>query len=221
MTLRIFVPASDSEAVQKLRRALRTDLAAVIVRVVPAPRATEGNCFYNVHEQIRKRGGRAQLGWAVWQHDSLFIEAEPHAVFDPGEGKPWIDCTPNSFPDGSPCHEILFIPNDKTRDLESNAIEDNIRIPLVDDPRVAEALKLSSKRIALLNCVPKERQSGQLIYHYPRAVLMQIMELEARAGMLLSAASERSMLGKSLTEIGRNSPCPCGSGKKYKRCCGR
>ena len=23
------------------------------------------------------------------------------------------------------------------------------------------------------------------------------------------------------TEVGRNSPCPCGSGKKYKRCCGK
>jgi hypothetical protein len=23
-----------------------------------------------------------------------------------------------------------------------------------------------------------------------------------------------------MTEIGRNDPCPCGSGKKYKRCCG-
>jgi len=22
-------------------------------------------------------------------------------------------------------------------------------------------------------------------------------------------------------KIGRNEPCPCGSGKKYKRCCGR
>jgi uncharacterized protein YchJ len=24
-----------------------------------------------------------------------------------------------------------------------------------------------------------------------------------------------------LTKVGRNEPCPCGSGKKYKRCCGR
>ncbi len=23
------------------------------------------------------------------------------------------------------------------------------------------------------------------------------------------------------TKIGRNDPCPCGSGKKYKNCCGR
>ncbi|MFQ7775029.1 MAG: SEC-C metal-binding domain-containing protein, partial [Anaerotignum faecicola] len=22
-------------------------------------------------------------------------------------------------------------------------------------------------------------------------------------------------------KIGRNDPCPCGSGKKYKKCCGR
>jgi preprotein translocase subunit SecA len=24
---------------------------------------------------------------------------------------------------------------------------------------------------------------------------------------------------KNLTKIGRNAPCPCGSGKKYKKCC--
>ena len=26
---------------------------------------------------------------------------------------------------------------------------------------------------------------------------------------------------KEEPEIGRNAPCPCGSGKKYKKCCGR
>ena len=26
---------------------------------------------------------------------------------------------------------------------------------------------------------------------------------------------------KGLKEVGRNDPCPCGSGKKYKKCCGR
>lgn len=25
---------------------------------------------------------------------------------------------------------------------------------------------------------------------------------------------------KAETKIGRNDPCPCGSGKKYKKCCG-
>ena len=26
---------------------------------------------------------------------------------------------------------------------------------------------------------------------------------------------------KSNKEVGRNDPCPCGSGKKYKNCCGK
>ena len=26
---------------------------------------------------------------------------------------------------------------------------------------------------------------------------------------------------RSTPKIGRNEPCPCGSGKKYKQCCGR
>ena len=26
---------------------------------------------------------------------------------------------------------------------------------------------------------------------------------------------------KKAVKVGRNDPCPCGSGKKYKNCCGR
>jgi preprotein translocase subunit SecA len=26
---------------------------------------------------------------------------------------------------------------------------------------------------------------------------------------------------RSTPKVGRNSPCPCGSGKKYKQCCGK
>lgn len=26
---------------------------------------------------------------------------------------------------------------------------------------------------------------------------------------------------RTMAKIGRNDPCPCGSGKKYKKCCGR
>ena len=26
---------------------------------------------------------------------------------------------------------------------------------------------------------------------------------------------------KRVSKIGRNDPCPCGSGKKYKQCCGK
>ena len=40
-----------------------------------------------------------------------------------------------------------------------------------------------------------------------------------------SIESEAGGSGKSrsavIEKIGRNDPCPCGSGKKYKKCCGK
>jgi hypothetical protein len=119
----------------------------------------------------------------------LFIEAEPHAVFDPGKAQPWIDPTPNSFPDGSRCRQILFISNDSTRDPKSTVIEDNIRFPPVDDPRLVEALKLASQRIALLNSVAKDRNADGLIFHYSPEQMQRRMQLEFRFASLLSAAS--------------------------------
>lgn len=37
----------------------------------------------------------------------------------------------------------------------------------------------------------------------------------------LYKAQKRSMIVVKGKKIGRNDPCPCGSGKKYKMCCGR
>ena len=46
---------------------------------------------------------------------------------------------------------------------------------------------------------------------------------------LAKAVAERDSLAAALTaaakpaakRVGRNDPCPCGSGKKYKKCCGK
>jgi preprotein translocase subunit SecA len=39
-----------------------------------------------------------------------------------------------------------------------------------------------------------------------------------------AAATEAQAKAKPVRigpKVGRNDPCPCGSGKKYKQCCGR
>jgi preprotein translocase subunit SecA len=46
--------------------------------------------------------------------------------------------------------------------------------------------------------------------------IMQAMEKAERAPAARPAAASRE-----LREVGRNDPCPCGSGKKYKKCCGQ
>jgi preprotein translocase subunit SecA len=44
-----------------------------------------------------------------------------------------------------------------------------------------------------------------------------------RQEMVLSHGENggRSPVKRKVPKVGRNDPCPCGSGKKYKRCCGR
>ena len=41
-----------------------------------------------------------------------------------------------------------------------------------------------------------------------------------RAQRRVSASAHRSEPRRSTPKVGRNDPCPCGSGKKYKKCCG-
>ena len=60
-------------------------------------------------------------------------------------------------------------------------------------------------------------------------VIMKGGEEEAAAGTFQDKQSaesrEQTAGGRKLKaggrKIGRNDPCSCGSGKKYKRCCGR
>ena len=50
---------------------------------------------------------------------------------------------------------------------------------------------------------------------------------EKKQAMRMNRSSEegadaaRQPVTREGAKVGRNQPCPCGSGKKYKRCCGR
>ena len=43
---------------------------------------------------------------------------------------------------------------------------------------------------------------------------------EVRQGVQRASNKPKTVVN-SAAKIGRNDPCPCGSGKKYKNCCGR
>jgi preprotein translocase subunit SecA len=58
----------------------------------------------------------------------------------------------------------------------------------------------------------------ELLENYEKLVINSIM----RAGINISPQQEkRETVTQGVKEIGRNDPCPCGSGKKYKKCCGK
>jgi len=68
------------------------------------------------------------------------------------------------------------------------------------------------ERVAPLFCSPKAA----------RRDLPSVLRRRHRTLRLLYGQSLRkSRLPSSPSRIGRNDPCPCGSGRKYKHCCGR
>lgn len=56
---------------------------------------------------------------------------------------------------------------------------------------------------------------------YRNAVKNMQMPSEELRRSLLDEIDKIGLPGEKRRKIGRNEPCPCGSGKKYKKCCGR
>jgi preprotein translocase subunit SecA len=71
-----------------------------------------------------------------------------------------------------------------------------------------------------------KRESIQMLFRIQVATQQETEHLEEaqQQPMFLShgdsAAGSKRKPAKRAAKIGRNQPCPCGSGKKYKRCCG-
>jgi preprotein translocase subunit SecA len=64
----------------------------------------------------------------------------------------------------------------------------------------------------------------ELLDNYERMLVESIMRSSVRVENTLNqmqVASEDRGNSVPKSEIGRNDPCPCGSGKKYKHCCGK
>jgi uncharacterized protein len=60
--------------------------------------------------------------------------------------------------------------------------------------------------------------------HIDRPMRMMVEELRARqppANVMVRLAQERTEFERRFAAVGRNDPCPCGSGLKFKRCHGR
>lgn len=114
-----------------------------------------------------------------------------------------------------------------TYDFSTTDVKDNVRVPLIDDQRLSKALKLFAQRTALLNGVPA---LGEIVLSWNTA--KRLLKIELEAGMLMSElvapTARRGGLRMNAqadsgtrTKIERNDPCPCGSGSKFKRCCGK
>lgn len=59
-------------------------------------------------------------------------------------------------------------------------------------------------------------EDGKTLFHHERSLFKKINN----EWLYDSTLSTQKTIKKEV-KIGRNDPCPCGSGKKYKKCCGK
>ena len=203
--MRTFVPSINA-TVSQLCRLIRPSNSPSYVQIKPDRTAKPQDCFVNVSKKIAAEGGRMQYGWAIWQCDRYYLEAEHHAVYEPTSGPPWVDVTPHLLPT---IDRILFLPDDDAI-FNPEQLRDNVRMPLLDDKRIKEFFNLSSERTAILNSVPG---IGAVTISVPQA--QRLLLIDQRKQTLLTQL-QRDYEKK----VGRNDPCSCGSGKKFKKCCG-
>jgi len=64
---------------------------------------------------------------------------------------------------------------------------------------------------------PKKRED--IIVHMAAGLVGAYRYFRAHQKAFAGSAFERES-GRPASKVGRNDPCPCGSGKKYKKCCG-
>lgn len=173
------------------------------VRVVPLEGAQPNECFPVVNAHVNAFGGETIIGWCIWEHPNVFVEAEFHAVWKSPEGE-YIDLTPKN----ETASKILFLPHPGLA-YEGHTLN-NVRLPISSHPALLEMLQAFDRRYEIMNRGDRAMQHGQITLEGPEAAEYTNNEREIAA------------LGMQIFHLyptyGPYLPCPCNSGKKAKWC---
>jgi hypothetical protein len=175
------------------------------VDITPGAGCIPLECFENVRTYVQAHGGRIQFGWTIWEWTGVFLEAEHHAVFDPGNGRGLVDLTPAQDRET----QRLFLPDDSaTYDFANLGVRtENKRLALRNDPLIEAFFDAARQKAAFMNTLPG---FGMVSLNFVQAQQRRVLEE--------NIARLQALLFKKYA--GPNTPCICGSGKKYKRCHG-
>ena len=66
--------------------------------------------------------------------------------------------------------------------------------------------------------IAKFKQNGQEIKHHE---LASFEKIDGKWIFMDGEVPKPKQVIRETQKVGRNEPCPCGSGKKFKKCCGK
>lgn len=215
--------SASSPHVQKLCARLSPDQTPVELSVTPEFDGHINDCFPSVDRKIARDGGSVQYGWQVMELPGLWVEAEFHAVWRSPDGQ-LVDVTPKQ----APVQSTLFLP-DLRRIYEGRQIPNEF-LAISKDPLVQEHIDIQRRKFTLLNRGERAQAHGEInlvgreAREYERLASREQEIMERIVSNILGQGSKQQVMGEGsllpMHKPGRNDPCPCGSGRKYKRCCG-
>lgn len=189
--IRETTPPEITEPILRLCNLIVPEAQPFYVEVNPMPGAEPSDCFPNVERCVEKFGGKRILGRAIWQYANILVEAEAHAIWEQADGQ-LVDITPHVYGE----RKILFLRDQSM--VYDGMRKPNIRLALTDSPLVKEQIELCNEKDHILS------------------------ESVGPVRLPVALASRIDCITKQFhTVVGRNEPCPCGSGIKYKKCCGK
>lgn len=200
-------PSKITDEIRKLCRQLDATQVPAYVSVRPWGNSLRDRCFFNLPEKVAADGGSIQHGWTIWETPGLLIEGEFHAVWVSADGE-YVDITPKR--DGE--KEILFLPDSER--IWTGELVDNVRMPLIDNAITRRSIKSSKERFEIRK---RSYDGGPHVEFLAETEHIPEFLAEPFAQFVESYMPASPVRRK----VGRNEPCPCGSGKKHKKCCGR
>jgi hypothetical protein len=217
-----FTPSSITPVIVALCEELVPGSRPFFMPVKPVVGALANMCFVNVAAQIDELGGEIRHGWKIGEIPGVMIEAVFHGVWRDPSGR-LRDITPIDEPTG----RILFLP-DPVRRFDGQ-MRDSVRRPLSHHPAVGRMISAQQKQFQLWSA-----KSHEVPLSPEEAAMMDALEMEESISLAEALGpagfdqyarrmgwADAAGGGRTGSRVGRNDPCPCGSGKKFKKCCGR
>jgi|LGOV01.1.fsa_nt_gb hypothetical protein len=159
-----------------------------------------------------------KMDWS-WLEDGMMVgwdevfPNDPDFVFDLSGKRYWVRDQYCITP-GCPCKDVTLSfteLEDEKKYKELGNVTIDVKRFRIDDTKPIGAS--SEKLMQLWRIFQKESKIKKTLR--TRQSEMKIVGKEiAKLGI-----KNRSQAHKSFSKVGRNDPCPCGSGKKYKKCC--
>lgn len=189
-----------SRHLEKLLNKLGAEFEPELVRIVPEDYSRPLFCFQNVEEKIKRLGGRAHYGWAIYEHQ-YFVEAERHAVWE-SPTDDLMDITPRN----EDLTELLFVSDENYK--YTGQYTDNVRVSNTLNIVVDHFFQASESLTKLYQLCDRtgDHISGA------EALIQLIGLYEHRKGVYFNYVN---------TGANARSLCLCKKNKSYVNCCGK